>query len=466
MLIPNTPEAYLPRSDSKNAATTCKGITSKGRPCRRSLATSPKKESSVSNNISVSAVAPTNVHTVATASYCWQHKDQAEQHSARSGTKLTPLQKRNSIDTLVSRLGIINIQDSTEPECNTSKNKRGTKNAKQSARYKDQGSMSSVPKEVLFLPPTSRSRPFKPQGFSKKQRKPSFLAMLCCTGIADEDDYLETVRHRKRTQRYQRPEMSTATPSAKSARDLYESTKSKPYNNITPRPHNSNPQQLSPTSKLMSFIPQTLPPITTSLLLNELVKPISNHDDSGYIYMFWLTDSNIAPPSDTITSSLLSASPPSQPRGGGRQAEILQQFKSNAPGSKNTILLKIGRASNVHRRLSEWTRQCGYNLSLIRFYPYVPSASLISPNPLLNATTPPLSPANNISKAPHVHRVERLIHIELAEKRVKQAECGMCGKEHREWFEVEASTEGLRSVDEVVRRWVAWAEGLDGERFM
>ena len=58
---------------------------------------------------------------------------------------------------------------------------------------------------------------------------------------------------------------------------------------------------------------------------------------------------------------------------------------------------------------------------------------------------------------PHAHRVERLIHLELADKRVTH-NCEACGKEHREWFEVEASREGVRGVDEVVRRWVAWAE--------
>ena len=34
-----TPESLVQRSDSKNPATTCKGITSSGRPCRRALAT-------------------------------------------------------------------------------------------------------------------------------------------------------------------------------------------------------------------------------------------------------------------------------------------------------------------------------------------------------------------------------------------------------------------------------------------
>lgn len=40
--------------------------------------------------------------------------------------------------------------------------------------------------------------------------------------------------------------------------------------------------------------------------------------------------------------------------------------------------------------------------------------------------------------------------------RVKQEKCGACGREHREWFEVEASKKGVKGVDEVVRRWVDW----------
>lgn len=62
-----------------------------------------------------------------------------------------------------------------------------------------------------------------------------------------------------------------------------------------------------------------------------------------------------------------------------------------------------------------------------------------------------------MKKVPYVKRVERLIHLELAEQRVLK-ECEACGKEHREWFEVEASERGVRGVDECVRRWVGWAE--------
>ena len=62
-----------------------------------------------------------------------------------------------------------------------------------------------------------------------------------------------------------------------------------------------------------------------------------------------------------------------------------------------------------------------------------------------------------VRKVPFVKRVERLIHLELAEKRVMR-DCAACGREHREWFEVEGSEKGVKGVDEVVKRWVAWGE--------
>jgi hypothetical protein len=124
---------------------------------------------------------------------------------------------------------------------------------------------------------------------------------------------------------------------------------------------------------------------------------------------------------------------------------------SSRSGNKNSdkkVLLKIGRATNVQRRLNEWTRQCGYDLSLIRYYPYIPSAS----------------PAAVPRKMPHSHKVERLIHIELAGMGLRIADgekCAACGREHREWFQVEATRRGVADVDEVIRRWVEWNESQD-----
>jgi hypothetical protein len=104
--------------------------------------------------------------------------------------------------------------------------------------------------------------------------------------------------------------------------------------------------------------------------------------------------------------------------------------------------------------MSQWTKQCGQNITLIRYYPYTQT----------NIKPHVLSTSNDLirgRKVPHAHRVERLIHLELSEKRVVKPLCDACGREHREWFEIEATREGIRGVDEVVRRWVKWGEEVD-----
>jgi hypothetical protein len=62
-----------------------------------------------------------------------------------------------------------------------------------------------------------------------------------------------------------------------------------------------------------------------------------------------------------------------------------------------------------------------------------------------------------VRKVPFVKRVERLVHLELAQKQAKR-QCEACGREHREWFEVKASQKAVKDVDDCVRRWVEWAE--------
>jgi hypothetical protein len=110
------------------------------------------------------------------------------------------------------------------------------------------------------------------------------------------------------------------------------------------------------------------------------------------------------------------------------------------------MLLKIGRASNVQRRLNQWQRQCGHEVEMLRYYPYLPG-SQESSGVVPHMTT-------------HVHRVERLVHIELAGMGLKAngGKCEACGREHREWFEVEATRGGIRAVDGVIRRWIEWDE--------
>jgi len=63
-------------------------------------------------------------------------------------------------------------------------------------------------------------------------------------------------------------------------------------------------------------------------------------------------------------------------------------------------------------------------------------------------------------KVPNSHRIERLIHLELSAipgaNPMKQ--CQACGKTHKEWFEVDASRNGILAVDETIKRWVTYGE--------
>lgn len=457
--ISNTPESVLPRSDSRNPSTTCRGITTQGRPCRRALAScttsspasTPQKKG-----------AHNGVPDMASL-YCWQHKNQAVSSATVCSDSITPIKPRTSIDTLLDRLGVLEINDRLPPH---------RKPQKQS---------------------TSQS------GFSEKRR--SRRRTFCCFEIVDDgkDQRLsapvprpahsrltqgQSTIPQKQHQPWQRP-ISNPRPQQIRVSSNAQRVSSAPQTPPRPSfPDNRHSSSSSHTPTLLSWIPKTLSPQTTSVLLTELTKPISDADDEGYIYMFWVTpqstasDSHPPLPRDIASSILPSAPqtndrlhPPPQPRSMSdalRAARDLNALTTNPTSTTSgTIRLKIGRTSNVHRRLAEWTRQCSHDLTLIRYYPYTPSSASSSP-----ARAPPrrhragsnASPAASLvpgRKVPHVHRVERLIHLELADLRVRDlGRCGECGKEHREWFEVEAAKEALWRVDECVRRWVSWGESM------
>ncbi|KUJ12943.1 DUF1766-domain-containing protein [Mollisia scopiformis] len=403
--IPHTPESLLPRSDSKNPASTCKGLTANGQPCRRSLSKSP--------NVSPS---PSPRRASSPEAFCWQHKNQAVTQGGAfpQGIQSATIRERTSVDTLIDRLGLLEVEE----------------------RKKERRQRKPIPRPQ---PDGWNSRDDERHRPQPKQS--SNLELLCCIGVADE---------RKRAPRpVTRPVHERRTASVPVPRPQATTKSSSSHLPVRP-PINRDPS--SRTGEFLSLIPRSASPQTTALLLGELAKPVSELDNEGFIYMFWLTPESVpaAPPAETASSLL---APPSRPEPGRRRtSDVLNTFATNVPNTANkkTIMLKIGRAQNVQRRLNQWTRQCGYDLSLIRYYPYHPTTLSET-----NVNEIPKTPR----KVPNAHKVERLIHIELNGQRPQGGgKCNACGKEHREWFEVDASRDGVRAVDEVIRRWVDWAE--------
>lgn len=437
--ISNTPESLLPRSDSRNPATTCRGITTQGRPCRRAVTPSP----SPSPASILRKKGPRQDAVDVDSLYCWQHKDQASNSApvAQAANSEGSLKPRTSIDTLMDRLGVLDLNSGTQKPPNR--------------RHTNQTGLGEKP----------RPRP--------KKKKKTF----CCFEIVDE----ESDEDARPSKPIQKP-MSSRRPQNPYQGRPSQHGRTSSFGQQKPSRPNKIPRKSSQTESLLSWIPSTLSPQTTSTLLAELSKPISEADEEGYIYMFWVTppttnsrgNVRVQPPvPKEIARSLLpqppqkdnTLRPPTQPRSVSdaiSAARDLNALTSNPTStSPGSIRLKIGRTSNVHRRLAEWTRQCSHDLTLIRYYPYTPSSSANSSparSPQPRPQTATLMPGR---KVPHVHRVERLIHLELANIRIRDlGQCIECGKEHREWFEVEAHKEALRKVDECIRRWISWGESM------
>lgn len=476
-----TPEALVERSDSKNPATTCKGLTTSGKPCRRSLAATPgSSPAPTPGNTPTKTRDHTGVLAIlnegdAAAFFCWQHKDQAQDLVARlrqqhDQTRIVPLQKRSSIDTLAEKVGVLDLDAETDVverhHLRKHKHKVKKRDTLPTEWQQMQGPLMSVPIDVLrdtYHPP-KRAAARQQTGRSNVK-----VSWSCC--IRADEDYTydgPPPRRRERSEvrrhsSHGRVSSHNGVPAQPQMQEHQKFSVHNPQNHpLTPtRPSarpigNASPPD-SRTQTFLSYIPQNLDPTTTSALLAELSKPFAKDDEAGYIYIFWLTPaSDNSTPDDDIASTILdgeldyqnlSSAAHGQGSTASRRAHQLNRYASvRKPATAPKIMLKIGRAQNVHRRMSQWTKQCNKNITLVRYYPHYASEA-----------ADPNGPGG--TKMPHVNRVERLVHLELRGLGMGASmTCEDCGREHREWFEVEASRPGLRSIDECVRRWVQWAE--------
>jgi hypothetical protein len=252
---------------------------------------------------------------------------------------------------------------------------------------------------------------------------------------------------------------TSPTPAPRRAYQQAGDPKSDPLLSVPDRRPLKSRSKSSPESQQLKRIhgewPPPLPPnatdtmrITYAKLLTTMSEQPSKTDTLGYIYIFWQTDVQQTDDEASAVATIISA--PKLDRGVQRQETILQrrffQTSSNARLSgteKRTIFLKIGRAANVHQRLNQWKKQCEYEISLLRSYPYDARVRAI------------------MKQVPNVVKVERLIHLHLEMLGQRVSKQCKCGTEHKEWFEIGATAQAVREVDEIVRRWVRWSE----ERF-
>ena len=488
--IPHTPESLLPRSDSKNPGTTCKAITSSGRPCRRTLAAasnSPSSSPSAKRGVVAVLQDVDEDHDGAAAFFCWQHKEQAEKlasNGSSNPTKVVDLERKSSIDSLLGRLGILDIQDDPSTE-KAQKERHGDRQVRRDNLPKQwqnvPGPLISVPRDVYSAKATPSRPPRIEQERRSKVGSTFSISFFCCVGSVDPEDIPPTRarRHRPAEMTQKKHHPTSGLPSGFQPISKQLQTSSTPHH---PQPKSSQPQPSftgigsrsaiveSPTSNtntLSSLIPRSLAASTASSLFCELAKPLPPPDATGYIYIFWLTPATDTAPSATLTSSLLTnptpSSPPQNsklPRHGHHLSDFATSHSSPSDGDVDIkIRLKIGRATNVQRRLNQWSYQCGYRLSLLRWYPYQPTSAVGPPSPPAKppGPTPPEASPDGLRKVPFVARVERLIHLEL-EKQQVSTRCAGCARLHREWFEIEPRREEIARVDRVVRRWVEWAE--------
>lgn len=569
------PESYfsgLRRKDSKNALTTCHGLTSNGRACRRALS-SPKNSSKFDG-----AVVITGNDNDPAVFFCWQHKDQAESASANDGN-VVELKGRHSLEAAFRSLGLEDVEETEEAEERARDmllpeptrtvaidyEKRYEKVRQPSSpilqptqpsprpRRRYRNSRESESESPQPKPRQRETRTDQSSGDSKSTAWPSLFA--CCFGQQEvsrkvvrhtsspqdegprivrpkhvrsksqqherrqaqrisrrgsddanpiypqtdgsqsprirrkelpshrrNDSGVEACRpkppqalrraseggdlnHRREGPRSDRPSMTvyrdavSERPAQKTYLQPSFANSESVHQSPQPRPLNQRSKS-TPDSQQLNRIHGEWPPplarnatdstrIAYAKLLTAMSEPPTKGDQPGYIYVFWQTDTEQADDETSAVASIISA--PGD-RGLQRQETILQrrffQTSANAmlsrAAERRTIFLKIGRAANVHQRLSQWQKQCEYTISLLRSYPY------------------DVRDHEAAKKVVYVGKVERLIHLhlEMLGQRVKK-QC-RCGTEHKEWFEVEANTRAVRGVDEIVRKWVQWSEDRFG----
>lgn len=379
-----TPEAHqarLGRKDSKNFATTCRGInTATGKQCRRGLSKSP--------NAPTSGIV-TFVNGEETF-FCWQHKEQAKDMVMKHTSSWQVRREqagRTSLDTLVETVEVMVGTSSSGGRNGRTPVIAATATATAASGRKDSVGLLAVGPEAAKISPSSLlSNPSSPPSASGPRPRNSFLSFLAmlfssCFGsrkkkrnpnlfpdatysalaIIPEDGGTNHTKHTKPGRKnrlsnqhvqFDTTPMGPPLPHMSATKPMPSAMATTPYHGggFQGKPGTTSITHQRPP--LFSAIPKHLSPKTALLLQQELLKPFSSSDQPGYIYIFWLQDkpTGADPLQDTSPSTDKGKRRSSAPT---NLDEAMDATASNSKGTSKRILFKIGRA--VSTRLPDPT---------------------------------------------------------------------------------------------------------------
>ncbi|KAI8327618.1 hypothetical protein EDC96DRAFT_580605 [Choanephora cucurbitarum] len=137
---------------------------------------------------------------------------------------------------------------------------------------------------------------------------------------------------------------------------------------------------------------------TRDSILQEMKRPLSNGDRSGYIYAYSFENGPLA-------------------------------------STDKFAYFKVGRTTDPHRRMYQVSIKCNHVPKIIELFPSFPA---ITNRPFMSTNLETLDQTiQSFPKCPITHRVERLILLELSSLHKKaDFKCPECNSYHREWIRV------------------------------
>lgn len=162
----------------------------------------------------------------------------------------------------------------------------------------------------------------------------------------------------------------------------------------------------------------------------------------------WLPSDVISDATQAKLRKAMEARPSAADRG---EQGYIYIYELRAAGDDSHIVLKVGRAVNVFRRIDQWRAQCESKEPLLRsFQPSAPSQSFLAG-----------AAAVHVPGIALAHRWEKLVHLELSDRGERSREqCESCGAVHKEIFRMKRAG-GYEDMEGVVKKWMRFVQMVE-----